>query len=45
MVFGLIEYNANWKENIKKLKAENGRIKSIYEYVAEAPKKCQFKKK
>lgn len=33
-VFGLIEYDANWKENVKKLKAENGQIKSIYDYMA-----------
>jgi hypothetical protein len=38
IVFGLIEYDANWKENIKKLKAENGQIKPIHEYVAEVPK-------
>jgi hypothetical protein len=38
MLFGLLEYNANWKEDVKKLKAENGQIKSIYEYVAEVPR-------
>jgi hypothetical protein len=37
-VFGLIEYDAGWQENVGRLKAENGQIKSIYEYVAEAPK-------
>ncbi|GHU26017.1 hypothetical protein AGMMS50256_02130 [Betaproteobacteria bacterium] len=36
---GLIEYDANWKENVKKLKIENGQIKSVYDYVAEVPKK------
>jgi hypothetical protein len=39
MVFGLIEYDANWKENVKELRAENGQIKSIYEYAAGVQKK------
>jgi hypothetical protein len=34
-VFGSLEYDASGKADVEKLKAENGQIKSIYEYAAE----------
>jgi hypothetical protein len=37
-VFGVIRYDDGWKENVKKLKDENGQVKSIYESAIKAPK-------